>query len=61
MFDFGWISNANGGTMFTDVSSGYYTRFGIKELQKIINSSGFNSNLNNASTIFLIILSLFFS
>lgn len=50
MFDFGWISNANAGTMFTDISSGFYTRFGIKELQKIINSSGFNSNLNNAST-----------
>lgn len=49
-FDFGWISNANAGTMFTNLSSGFYTRFGFKKLQKIINSVGFYSNLNNANT-----------
>ena len=52
-FDFGWTSKTNIGTIFTNLSAGLYTRFGLKQLQEIINSVGFYSNLNNANTITL--------
>lgn len=34
------------GTIFTDISTGLYTRIGFKKLQELSNSVAFNSNLN---------------
>jgi hypothetical protein len=39
-------SIARAGTIFTDFSTGIYTRFGFKKLQKLYNSTAFHSNLN---------------
>lgn len=52
-FDFGLNTQANVGTVFTNLSYGFYSRFGFKKLQKISNSIGFNSNLNNSTTEFV--------
>lgn len=49
-YDLTWINNAQIGTVFTDISSGFYGRMGFKPLQKMINSIAFNTNLNNEST-----------
>lgn len=37
------------GTIFTDISSGIYSRIGLKKLQPLNNSAAFNSNLNNGT------------
>ncbi|CAL2105120.1 lipid A 3-O-deacylase [Tenacibaculum sp. 190524A02b] len=47
LFDISWINTANAGTVFTNVSTGLFSRIGFKPLQKLINSIAFNSNLNN--------------
>ncbi len=49
-FDFNWRNKINIGSIFTDISSGFTSRIGIKSLQKITNSIGFNSKLNNKDT-----------
>lgn len=49
-FDFGWINTVKLGTVLTNISSGFYSRFGFKTLQKITNSIAFNTNLNDATT-----------
>lgn len=51
-YDINWINNAKIGTIFTDFSTGFYSRFGLKSLQKINNTIAFNSHLNNNSTSF---------
>ncbi|WP_233897801.1 lipid A deacylase LpxR family protein [Tenacibaculum piscium] len=43
--DANWISTVNFGTIHTDISTGFYTRIGLKPLQKIINSIAFHGNL----------------
>ncbi|CAM1372608.1 lipid A deacylase LpxR family protein [Tenacibaculum xiamenense] len=45
-FDVTWTSTANFGTVLTNISTGFYSRLGLKPLQKIINTIAFNSNLN---------------
>ncbi|MDB2385304.1 lipid A deacylase LpxR family protein [Polaribacter sp.] len=51
-FDFNWVNTAKLGTVFTDISTGFYSRIGFKELQKMSNSIGFNTNLNDETTSF---------
>lgn len=50
--DFNWMNIANVGTVFSDISTGFLSRIGIKPLQNIANSTAFNSNLNNKITDF---------
>ena len=51
--DISWVSIAEMGTVYTNLASGFYTRFGIKPLQKLANSIAFNTNLNNKNTSFV--------
>ena len=51
-FDISWINAGKIGTVFTNLSSGFYTRMGFKPLQSIVNSIAFNTNLNNDNTSF---------
>jgi hypothetical protein len=46
-FDLNSYNELKAGTIFTSISTGLYTRFGLKKLQKTSNSVSFNSNLNN--------------
>ena len=48
--DASWVSSARIGTVFTNVSSGFYLRYGFMPLAEIINSIAFNTNLNDDST-----------
>ena len=50
--DVNWVSTIRLGTVYTDLSTGFYGRIGLKPLQKIINSIAFNANLNNKNTNF---------
>ncbi|WP_410016849.1 lipid A deacylase LpxR family protein [Tenacibaculum sp. HL-MS23] len=50
--DVNWVNNIRIGTVYTDFSTGFYGRIGLKPLQKIINSIAFNANLNNENTNF---------
>ncbi|WP_298778914.1 lipid A deacylase LpxR family protein [uncultured Polaribacter sp.] len=49
-FDITWMNAAQIGTVFTNISSGFYTRIGLKPLQKLMNSIAFNTHLNNNKT-----------
>jgi hypothetical protein len=49
-FDITWVNNAKLGTVFTNISSGFYARMGFKPLQKIINSIAFDTSINNKKT-----------
>ena len=49
-FDTHWVNQTKLGTIYTNISSGFYTRIGFKPLQKIINTIAFNTNLNNKNT-----------
>ncbi|MEE9407722.1 MAG: lipid A deacylase LpxR family protein [Polaribacter sp.] len=49
-FDLSWISEGKLGTIYTNVSTGFYGRIGFKSLQKIANSIAFNTNINNEKT-----------
>lgn len=51
-FDLNWKNSANLGTVFTDISTGIFSRIGTKKLQSIANSIGFGSNLNNKKSKF---------
>jgi hypothetical protein len=51
-FDISWVNAARLGTVYTNISSGLYMRFGFIPLQKMANSIGFNTNLNDDSTNF---------
>jgi hypothetical protein len=46
-FDITWINNLNLGTVYTNMSTGFYARIGLKPLQKLSNSIAFNTSLNN--------------
>ncbi len=48
--DIFWVNSANIGTVFTDISTGFYGRIGFKPLQKLANSIAFKTNLNNENT-----------
>lgn len=50
MYDISWVNSANFGTVFTDISTGFYGRIGLKPLQKLANSIAFKTNLNNENT-----------
>lgn len=48
--DVTWVNNLNLGTIYTNISTGFYSRIGFKPLQKLANSIAFNTNLNNKQT-----------
>lgn len=50
--DINWVSSLNAGTVFTDVSTGFYSRIGLFKLQPLTNSIAFGSNLNDENTNF---------
>lgn len=50
--DLNWVNNFKLGTVYTDLSTGFYGRLGLKPLQGILNSIAFNGNLNNNKTNF---------
>jgi len=50
--DINWVNKIKIGTIYSNFSTGFYGRIGLKPLQKIMNSIAFNSNLNNKSTKF---------
>ncbi len=51
-YDITWINNAKIGTVFTDISTGFYGRIGFNSLQKIQNSISFNTHLNDENSIY---------
>lgn len=50
--DINWVNSLNVGTVFTDISTGFYTRIGLFKLQSLSNSIAFGGNLNNENTSF---------
>ncbi|MCG1037752.1 lipid A deacylase LpxR family protein [Polaribacter sargassicola] len=48
--DLTWTNQLKIGTIYTNISTGFKARIGLKPLQRIINSIAFNTNLNNNST-----------
>ncbi|WP_036841660.1 lipid A deacylase LpxR family protein [Polaribacter sp. Hel_I_88] len=48
--DFSWVNTARVGTVYTNINAGFYVRFGLNPLEKIINSIAFNTNLNDETT-----------
>ncbi len=51
-YDISWINSVKLGTVYANISSGFYARLGFKPLAKIINSIAFETNLNNKHTNF---------
>jgi len=51
-YDISWINSAKTGTIYTNISSGFYARLGFKPLARIINSIAFKTNLNDKNTSF---------
>lgn len=51
-FDISWVNQVNIGTVYTNVSSGFYSRFGFKPLQSLANSIAFGTNINDENTRF---------
>jgi lipid A 3-O-deacylase len=51
-FDIAWINSGKVGTVFTNISSGFLTRFGFKPLQSLVNSTAYNTNINNDNTTY---------
>jgi hypothetical protein len=47
--DLTWINTLNAGTVYTNVSSGFYARFGFIPLQSVTNSIAFGSGLNTVN------------
>lgn len=52
LLDINWVNKVRLGTIYTDFSSGFLFRIGLKPLQKITNSIAFNANLNDDKTNF---------
>jgi len=52
-FDINWLSEGKIGTIYTNISSGFYSRIGFKPLQKLLNSIAFNASLNNKNTVYV--------
>lgn len=51
-YDISWVNEAKLGTVYTNISSGFYVRLGLKTLAKITNSIAFSTNLNDKNTAF---------
>jgi len=49
-FDLNSYHQIKAGTIFTSISTGLYSRIGLKKLQHASNSVAFNANLNNKAT-----------
>ncbi len=45
--DLTWVNSAKLGTVYTNISTGLYTRIGFKPLQSFANSIAFKTNINN--------------
>jgi len=48
--DVTWVNEGKIGTIYTNISSGFYGRIGFKPLQGLVNSTAFNTNINNDNT-----------
>ena len=48
--DITWINKGEIGTVFTNISSGFFARIGLLPLQKMMNSIAFGTSINNDST-----------
>jgi hypothetical protein len=48
--DISLVSSLRAGTVFTDVTAGFFGRLGFNKLQKLSNSIAFNTSLNDEST-----------
>ena len=51
-YDLTWVNSVKLGTVYTNISSGFYARLGLKPLAKIANSIAYNTNLNDKNTSF---------
>jgi hypothetical protein len=51
-FDISWVNTGKLGTIYTNISTGFYGRLGFKPLQKLANSIAFNTSLNTKNTNF---------
>jgi len=51
-YDLTWVNTLKLGTVYTNISSGFYARLGLKPLAKIANSIAYNTNLNDKNTNF---------
>ncbi|TMM28760.1 lipid A deacylase LpxR family protein [Polaribacter aestuariivivens] len=51
-FDVSWINNANAGTVYTNITTGFMARIGFEPLQNIANSIAFKTNINDENTRF---------
>lgn len=51
-YDIYWINAAKLGTVYTNISSGFFARIGFKPLAKMMNSIAFKTNLNDKNTNF---------
>ena len=49
-FDISSYNSMKFGTIFTDISTGFYTRIGFNKLQKLSNTNGLHSNLNKSKS-----------
>ena len=49
-FDISWVNSGKIGTIYSNISTGFYGRIGFKPLQKIANSIAFNTSINNKKT-----------
>tara|TARA_B110000091_G_C13795929_1_gene467827 strand:+ start:532 stop:1482 length:951 start_codon:yes stop_codon:yes gene_type:complete len=48
--DLTWTNHAKAGTVFTNISTGFFARIGILPLQGMMNSIAFNTSINNSTT-----------
>lgn len=46
LLDFTWLNEASLGTVYTNISTGFYTRIGFKSLSAISNTMAFETHLN---------------
>jgi hypothetical protein len=51
-YDISWINAAELGTVYTNISSGFYTRLSFQPLASMLNSIAFDTNLNDENTNF---------
>ena len=51
-FDISWVNTGKIGTIYSNISTGFYGRIGFIPLQKLANSIAFNTSLNSKTTNF---------
>ena len=51
-YDISFLGKARIGTVYTDISAGFFSRIGFSPLQKLVNSIAFNTAINNNNSSF---------